>query len=214
MLKSELIEKIKDIADDADINETIQGIDGLIKPFDVKELDLDGFKNVLEQNSAAKNYFTGSIDSAVSKGVESFKKNTMPKYIKEAVDKALKESQEKELTPEQKQLKEALAKIDKMEAEKAQNELLKANEAKLKEVGLTTDLAKYIKDDSDIEFFNNLISNTVNDKVKERLNSNSYTVPKIINNTTITKEQFNKMNYNERIQLFNENKELYNELNK
>ena len=33
MLKSELIEKIKDIPDDADINEIIQGIDGLIKPF-------------------------------------------------------------------------------------------------------------------------------------------------------------------------------------
>ena len=174
MLKSELLEKLKDIADDADINETIQGIDGLIKPLDITSIGLEDYKKLISENQQIKGYNQSLLDSAVSKGVESFKSKKMPEYI----EKAIKEKSNEGKTPEQIQLAEMKAKIEAMEAEKAQNELLKANASKLKDAGLSTDLAKYINDDTDIEFFKNLITTGVETGVKERLNNSSYTPPK------------------------------------
>ena len=69
MLKSELLEKIKDIAEDADINETLQGIERLIKPLDVTSIGLEDFKNVLENNKEIAAYVQSTIDSKVGKGV-------------------------------------------------------------------------------------------------------------------------------------------------
>ena len=54
MLKNELLELLKDIDDNVDINETLQGIEGLIKPLDITSIGLEDFKNVLE-NKCIKN---------------------------------------------------------------------------------------------------------------------------------------------------------------
>lgn len=74
MLKSELIEKLSSIEDTADINETIQGIEGLTKTFDLKTIGLDDFKSVLESNDIAKSYFQSALDSGIGKGVANIKK--------------------------------------------------------------------------------------------------------------------------------------------
>ena len=100
-----------------------------------------------------------------------------------------------------------------MKAEKEQAELLNANSKKLKEQGLNTDLAKYIKTDDDIDFFKNLINDSVKTQIQQKLGKSSYKPP--VNNdslNTITKEQFNKMGYKERLKLYNEDKELYEKL--
>lgn len=39
MLKTELLELLKDMADDAEVNETIQGVEGLTKTFDSNSID-------------------------------------------------------------------------------------------------------------------------------------------------------------------------------
>ena len=85
--------------------------------------------------------------------------------------------------------------------------------SKLKENGLNTDLARFIKEDSDIDFFKNLINDSVKAEVKNKLGNSSYRPPVVDNNlNTITKEQFNKMGYKERLNLYNTNKELYEKL--
>ncbi|MDU1603514.1 MAG: DUF4355 domain-containing protein [Clostridium sp.] len=180
MLKSELLEKINNIADDADINETILGIEDFAKSskFDIKALDLDGFKNVLEQNEIAKSYFTSQLDSGISKAVnshdEKFKKEKLPSIIEEEI----KKRDTSKLTPEQQQLRELQKQLDDMKAEKEMAELLNTNSAKLKEKGLDTGLAKYIKDEADIDFFSNLINNSVQDGVKAKLGGSDYKPPK------------------------------------
>lgn len=209
MLKNELLEILKDVAEDADINETIQSIDGFAKPLDINTIGLEDYKKLINENKTIQGYNQSLLDSAVSKGVESFKSKKMPEYI----EKAIKEKANEGKTPEQIQLAKMQAKIEAMEAEKAQNELLKANASKLKDSGLTTDLAKYIKDDTDIEFFKSLIINSVETGVKERLNNSSYVPPKNDNNIgNTTKEQFSAMGYTERLKLYNDNPSLYAEL--
>ena len=215
MLKSELLEKLKDIADDADINETILNMEDFAKSskVDVKKLTIDDYKNMLANNDIIKAYYQSSFDSAVGRAVtnhdEKFKREKLPGIIEDAIKAKANEG----LTPEQVQLKELQAQLDAMKAEKEQAELLNANVRKLREVGLNTDLARFIKEDSDIDFFKNLINDSVKAEVKNKLGHSSYKLPAVDNNlNTITKEQFKKMGYKERLKLYNEDKELYEKL--
>ena len=217
MLKSELLEKLKDIADDADINETILKMDDFAKSskIDVTKMTIDDYKNMLANNDIIKAYYQSSFDSAVGKAVtnhdEKFKKEKLPKLIDEAVKAKTSEG----LTPEQKQLKELQEQLEQMKLEKAKSELLEANRNKLKGQGLDTSLAKYINSDEDITFFKELISNSVQAGIKEKLGNSNYKPPVSTGDVnSITKEQFNKMNYTEKLKLYNTNKELYDELNK
>ena len=215
MLKSELLEKLKDIAEDADVNEAILNIDDFAKSsqIDVKKLTIDDYKNMLANNAVIKAYYQSSFDSAVGSAVtkhdEKFKREKLPGIIEDAIKAKANEG----LSPEQIQLRELQAQLDAMKAEKEQAELLNANVRKLKEVGLNTDLARFIKEDSDIDFFKNLINDSVKTEVKQKLGHSSYKLPVVDNNlNTITKEQFNKMGYKERLKLYNEDKELYEKL--
>ena len=215
MLKSELLEKLKDIAEDADINETILNMEDFAKSskVDVKKLTIDDYKNMLANNAVIKAYYQSSFDSAVGSAVtkhdEKFKREKLPGIIEDAIKAKANEG----LSPEQIQLKELQAQLDAMKAEKEQAELLNSNVRKLKDVGLNTDLARFIKEDSDIDFFKNLINDSVKAEVKNKLGHSSYKLPAVDNNmNTITKEQFNKMGYKERLKLYNEDKELYEKL--
>ena len=190
MLKSELLEKLKDINDDTDINETILSIEDFAKSsskldgskltvgkLDVSKLTVEDFKNVLENNQMIKGYYTSQVDSAISKAInshdEKFKKDKLPKIIEDELKKRSNDG----LSPEQIEIKELKAQMEAMKAEKEANDLLNSNRTKLKEAKLSEDLAKYIKEDSDIEFFKNLITESVNNGVKDKINNSSYTPP-------------------------------------
>ena len=217
MLKSELLEKLKDIAEDADINETILNMEDFAKSskVDVKKLTIDDYKNMLANNEVIKAYYQSSFDSAVGRAVtnhdEKFKREKLPGIIEEAIKAKASEG----LTPEQKQLRELQEQLEQMKLEKAKSELLEANRNKLKGQGLDTSLAKYIENDDDIAFFKDLIVNSVQAGIKEKLGNSNYKPPVSAGDVnSITKEQFNKMNYTEKLKLYNTNKELYDELNK
>ena len=180
MLKSELLEKLKDINDDTDINETILSMEDFAKSsskLDVSKLTVEDFKNVLENNQMIKGYYTSQMDSSISKAIDShdkkFQKEKLPKIIEDELKKRSNEG----LTPEQIEIKNLKAEMEAMKAEKEANDLLNTNRTKLKEVNLSEDLAKYIKEDSDIEFFKNLITESVNNGVKNKINNSSYAPP-------------------------------------
>ena len=180
MLKSELLEKLKDINDDTDINEIILSIEDFAKSsskLDVSKLTVEDFKNVLENNQMIKGYYTSQMDSSISKAIDShdkkFQKEKLPKIIEDELKKRSNEG----LTPEQIEIKNLKAQMEAMKAEKEANDLLNTNRTKLKEVNLSEDLAKYIKEDSDIEFFKNLITESVNNGVKNKINNSSYAPP-------------------------------------
>ena len=217
MLKSELLEKLKDIADDADINEAILKMDDFAKSseIDVTKITLDDYKNMLANNEIVKAYFTSQLDSGISKAVNSHDQKFMKEKFPKLLEEEIKKRDTSNLTPEQQQIKELQKQLEQMELEKTKAELLEANRNKLKDHGLDTSLAKYINNDDDIVFFKDLISNSVQAGIKEKLgNSNYKPVASSGDVNSITKEQFNKMNYTEKLKLYNTNKELYDELNK
>ena len=215
MLKSELLEKLKDIAEDADVNETILSMDDFAKSseIDVTKITVDDYKNMLANNPVVKAYYQSSFDSAVGSAVTKHDQKFMKEKFPTLLEEEIKKRDTSNLTPEQIQIKEMQAQLDAMKAEKEQAELLNANVRKLKESGLNTDLARFIKEDSDIDFFKNLINDSVKAEVKNKLGNSSYRPPVVDNHSsTITKEQFNKMGYKERLNLYNENKDLYEKL--
>lgn len=156
MLKTELLELLKDVADDAEVNETIQGIEGLLtKTFDLNSIGLDDFKNVLESNDIAKSYFQSALDSGIGKGVakyqENFKKNELQKLIEDGIKAKSNEGK----TPEQIKLDEALAEIEKIKTEKAQSEMKAKYTKVLSDKGFGTDWLDLIKLSADNDEANN-----------------------------------------------------------
>ena len=215
MLKSELLEKLKDIAEDADVNEAILSIDDFAKSseIDVKKLTVDDYKNMLANNEVIKAYYQSSFDSAVGSAVTKHDQKFMKEKFPTLLEEEIKKRDTSNLTPDQMKIKELEEKMAKYEAEKAEALRLETNRSKLKESGLNTDLARFIKEDSDIDFFKNLINDSVQAEVKNKLSKSNYKIPAVDNNlSTITKEQFNKMGYKERLKLYNEDKELYEKL--
>ena len=215
MLKSELLEKLKDIAEDADVNEAILSIDDFAKSseIDVKKLTVDDYKNMLANNEVIKAYYQSSFDSAVGSAVTKHDQKFMKEKFPTLLEEEIKKRDTSNLTPDQLKIKELEEKMAKYEAEKAEALRLETNRSKLKESGLNTDLARFIKEDSDIDFFKNLINDSVQAEVKNKLSKSNYKIPAVDNNlNTITKEQFNKMGYKERLKLYNEDKELYEKL--
>ncbi|WP_066892935.1 DUF4355 domain-containing protein [Clostridium nigeriense] len=181
MKKSELLELLKDIEDNRDINETILGIEDFAKSseFDVSKVTLEDFKNLLANNKEIKGYYTSTLDAKVSKGINTFKENSLPSIIEEE----LKKASNKDKTPEQIALEELQAKFNALEKEKARAELSNKYTKYLSEKGLSSDLVDFVLNDdeqvieSNISKLEKILQGSVETKVKERIGDNTYTPP-------------------------------------
>ena len=118
-------------------------------------------------------YSSKAVETARNNAIEKFKKEELPKLQEEYYKSKTGEG----LTPEQKQLKELQAQLEEMKAKEQRNILLQENTKKLQEKKLSADLAKYIQSDDDIEFFSNLINQSVDEGVKEKLGDSTYYPP-------------------------------------
>lgn len=180
-----MIENINEITEYLNTNKDNEEVVGLIKSFqqpltrDVVETwcqDGDG-RSWLDRNCDI--YSNKAVKTAQEKAIAKYEKETLPTKIEEAIKAKSTEG----LTPEQIKLRELEKQLADMQAEKTKAELLNANTAKLKEKGLDIGLAKYINSDEDVDFFSNLISNSIQNGVKEKLGDSNYTPPKADNNS-------------------------------
>lgn len=121
------------------------------------------------------------------------------KQIKELEAKIPKEKDEDTLAYEKE-------KAD-FEREKAQFNLSKTLESN----GLNSELAKYLNVDEgvDLESYIQELTNVIGKQETQTFKPSSHA-----NNSGISKEQFAKMNYSERMNLYNTNKSLYDILSK
>lgn len=174
MTKNELLELLKDIGEDADINTTLQGVEGLIKPLDLATIGLEDFKSVLESNKEAKAYYQSTLDSGIGKGVSAFKEKTLPSIIEEE----LKKAGNKNKSPEQIALEELQAKFTALEKEKARADLSSKYSKVLAEKGLNTDLLDFVLCDDDeitgqkIETLSNIINTSVTGGIEKAITTN------------------------------------------
>lgn len=169
MLKSELINLINDIEDDKEIDEVILN-NGFAKP-----LNKDGFNELLASNKDIQ----GLVDSKVTKGIETFKANSMPKLIEAEV---LKRSGAAE-TPEAKAIRELQEKLNNMEKEKARAEMVAKFKDALTEKNIPGNLIDFVLGEDEeatnanITLFENSMQSYINNQVQSKLN-NGYKPPK------------------------------------
>ncbi|BDR67210.1 hypothetical protein K144312032_14380 [Clostridium tetani] len=173
MLKKDLLELIKDIEDDKDVDETLKSTD-----FAKSMLSLDNFKNLISTDKEFKSFIDSEKDKYNSKALDTWKANHLQKLIDEKV---------KELYPEEDPKDSELAKL-KLEMENMKKETLRkelTNKA-LKiatEKGLPADLVDYfIGQDEEsttknLETLEKVFTEKLETTVKERLKDNSYTPP-------------------------------------
>lgn len=194
MKKNELIELLKEIGDDQEINETILGIEDFAKSseFDVNKLTLEDFKKVITDNKEIKGYYTSEKDRVVSKGIETFKTNNLQKLI----DEAVKAKSEEGLTEEQKQIRGLIAYKEQKEKEEKINEIKKGYKDIFTEKKLSADLMDFINFDGEKENINSAIEklskvfgDSVNAGVKERIGDKDETPPKDDNNNLTMEQQ-------------------------
>lgn len=170
MKKNEILEFLKDMADDADIDETVKGNETLAKLFE-KGLTIDDVKNFLDSSEDGKKYLQQYGDTRVTKGIETFKEKNLSKLIDDEIKKRYPEKDPKELALENLQKE-----LENMKAESAKKDLRAkaiqiANEKKvplnLVDYFLGQDEETTTKNfDTFNDVFNNSLSAAVEEKIK------------------------------------------------
>lgn len=120
------------------------------------------------------------------------------------------ESKIKELTPVEKteaeiDFENRLANLEAREKKAALLDSLTAN-------GISREFADYFKSDADIGAFSKTYKSVIDSEVQKKIQANGYVPDGHKSGTTITKEDFAKMNMTQREQLYSDNPELYKTL--
>ncbi len=174
MKKSELLDLLKDIDDDADIDEVISE----------SYLNLDNFKNKIENDKEFKSFMDSEKDKhttkAIATALDNFKKKDMQKLIDAEI---LKRTGENE-TPEQKEIRELKEQFANLQKEKELTEMKNKYKDVLTEKHIPTNLIDFLLGDDDdltsanIEIFENAMKEYIDTKVEDRIKDSSYTPPK------------------------------------
>lgn len=169
MLKSELIKRLENIAEDADVDEAIKAMDEYKATIDYSKLTTDEYKKILEENEVIKAYQQSQFDSAVgnalTKHEQKFMKEKFPELLKAEMEKA----NNKNKTPEQIEAEKTLEEAKKLKAELAHEKNLNKYSKILTDKKLPVELAEFVvgaddeTSDKNVEFFNNLFG-----KMKEQ----------------------------------------------
>lgn len=176
----------------------------------------DAVKSYLDTD-AGKEILQPRLDKHFNKSLDTWKTNNLQKIINEEVAK-LNPSE----TEEQKALREANQKIAQMEAENRRKDLLAYAQTEANKLGLSPFFAsRCIGEDeaSTLELLTEAsqdFSNSVANAVKAQL-ENVDTTPNVggkKDKKAITKQDFLKMSYRDRMKLFEENPELYSQVSK
>lgn len=217
MNKADLLNLINTMEDTEDIDNVLVATD-LFKG----ATSLDAFKNLVGTNKDFKSYFDSEKDKhstkAIATAVDNFKAKDMKAIIDAEVAKATggKQKSALEIRIEELEAKE-IAKDKELAAAKRLNKYKDI----LAEKGLndfSDNILRFEDEDAinaEIENFNSKFESVVNKRVEAKIKGGSYTPPgNAENNKTMTKEQFNKLGYLQRLEIQQKEPQLYEELMK
>ncbi|MBW6408976.1 DUF4355 domain-containing protein [Clostridium weizhouense] len=178
MKKTELTELLKNIADDADIDETIKGNGTLAKLFE-KGLTLDDVKNFVETNDDGKKYLQTYGDKRVTDGIKTWKDKNLQTLINDEVLKATG----KKKTPEQIKIEELEKQFNEQKAKAERAESIAKYKDVLAEKKIPMEMIDYFLTDNEettntrIDNFSTYVNDMVSNGVKEKIADGSYTPP-------------------------------------
>ncbi|MDU5104796.1 DUF4355 domain-containing protein [Clostridium butyricum] len=173
MLKSELIKRLENIVEDADVDEAIKAMDEYKATIDYSKLTTDEYKKILEENPVIKAYqqsqFDSAVGSAVTKYDQKFMKEKFPELLKAEMEKA----NNKNKTPEQIEAEKTLEEAKQLKAELAHEKNLNKYAKILTDKKLPVELAEFVvgaddeTSDKNVEFFNNLFGKMKDQELKD-----------------------------------------------
>ena len=186
---------------------------------DVLETELDNVDNHDEVEGAQKTFTQSEVDELIKKRLAKQEKS-FDKRMQEKLDEAEKLRQMNETQKAEYEQEKQRAYIAELEAKINRSGLEREASKMLSEGGIVADekiLGIVVKDTAErtqeaVESFVALVNELADKKVGEKLKGKT---PKKMEDTTageITKEQFNKMGYQSRNELLQNNPELYRKL--
>lgn len=177
MKKSELLELIKSVADDADIDETLKG-SSLAELFK-KGLTLDDVKNFIEGNEDGRQYLQSYGDKRVTDGIKNWKDKNLQTLIN---DEVLKVTGKKK-TPEQLKIEELEKQFNEQKLKAERAETIAKYKDVLAEKKIPMEMMDYFLTDDEgttntrIDNFTTYVDGMVKSSVKEKIASGSYIPP-------------------------------------
>lgn len=208
MLKRELLKLIENIEEEGSIDEVLTQSD-----FAKSLTSLDSFKKLVSENSDFKSYLDSEKDKHYSKALETWKTNNLGKLVEAELLK-----HNPKLSPEQLKIQELEKKFADMEKAKARAEMNAKFKDVLGEKKIPSKMIEFLlADDEDvtnanITLFEESMKSYIDEGVKVRLGESNYTPPQGGQPTGVTKEQFSKMGYKERVELKTNDPETYHNL--
>lgn len=186
---------------------------------DVLETELDNVDNPEEVEDTQKTFTQSEVDELIKKRLAKQEKS-FDKRMQEKLDEAEKLRQMNETQKAEYEQEKQRAYIAELEAKINRSGLEREASKMLSEGGIVADekiLGIVVKDTAErtqeaVEGFVALVNELADKKVGEKLKGKT---PKKMEDTTageITKEQFNKMGYQSRNELLQNNPELYHKL--
>lgn len=186
---------------------------------DVLETELDNVDNPAEVEDAQKTFTQSEVDELIKKRLAKQEKS-FDKRMQEKLDEAEKLRQMNESQKAEYEQEKQKAYIAELEAKINRSGLEREASKMLSEGGIVADekiLGIVVKDTAErtqeaVESFVALVNELADKKVGEKLKGKT---PKKMEDTSageITKEQFNKMGYQSRNELLQNNPELYHKL--
>lgn len=186
---------------------------------DVLETELDNVDNPAEVEGAPKTFTQSEVDELIKKRLAKQEKS-FDKRMQEKLDEAEKLRQMNETQKAEYEQEKQKAYIAELEAKINRSGLEREASKMLSEGGIVADekiLGIVVKDTAErtqeaVESFVALVNELADKKVGEKLKGKT---PKKMEDTSageITKEQFNKMGYQSRNELLQNNPELYHKL--
>ncbi|AIY79032.1 hypothetical protein U728_723 [Clostridium botulinum 202F] len=177
MKKTEITELLKDIADDAEIDETIKG--STLADLFKKDLTLDEVKNFVESSDDGKKYLQTYGDKRVTDGIKTWKDKNLQTLINDEVLKATG----KKKTPEQIEIEQIKAQLKEQTDKAERAESIAKYKDVLAEKKIPMEMIDYFLTDNEettntrIDNFSTYVNDMVNNGVKDKMADGSYTPP-------------------------------------
>lgn len=133
----------------------------------------------------------------------------MSREIKTLQDK-VKELSPVEKTQTEIDLENRLAALEESEKKVAEQKRRLEFQENLTNKGLDRTLVDFLKDDTDVD----ALSNVIDEIVKSRMKSNGYVPTNHSSDDSVSQEEFNKMSYDKRVEIYEKNPSLYERLTK
>ncbi|NRT78124.1 DUF4355 domain-containing protein [Clostridium beijerinckii] len=181
---SKLIETLGDEDNVLNVLKDNEEFKGFAKSLsDINNISAEDFKNLLANNKEVKGYYTSSVDSAISKAINTHDEKFMAEKFPQLVEEEIKKRSNVGKTEDQIKYEDLQKEFEKMKTENAREKLSSKYVKVLGEQGLNPELIDFVlgqdedTTNKNIEKISNIINSQVQKGVKTRFGESAYTPP-------------------------------------